>query len=139
MDPPAHLPDGVRAAAAAVAATARFVTIDEDVLATYAGTIPVADADRPALEPGDLPSGDEDAVIAWVVTVNAVNFGSGFFPVLRKRPGLSGSMTIFAGLRDRFDRAGPLTVDELRSIDADDCARLFGQDPAGPSQRAARR
>ena len=132
MDDRAHLLDDVRAAAAGVAASARFVTIDEDRLDSYLATIPVDDAVDPALDPGDLPTGDEDATLAWVLTVNAVNFGSGFFPVLRKRPGLSGSLTIFAGLRDRFDRDGPLTLDELRAADVSTCAAVFGQDADGP-------
>jgi hypothetical protein len=41
-------------------------------------------------------------------------------------------MTIFAGLRDRFDRDGPLTVDKLRAADAATCARIFDQDLDGP-------
>ena len=133
MDVTPHLCDDVRAAAATVTQSARLVSIDEDALAVFARTIPTDEAAHPTLAPGDLPTGDEDATIAWVLTVNAVNFGSGFFPVLRKRSGLSGSMTIFAGLRDRFDRQGPLTVDELRAADAVTCARIFDQDLDGPA------
>jgi hypothetical protein len=127
------LPERVRAAAAAVAAGAQWVAIDHDRLRAYAATIPVAQACRPTLEPGDLPPVGERGTVAWVLTVNAVNFGSGFFPVLRKRPGLSGSKTVFAALRDRFAAAGPLTVDDLTSVTADGCAELFGQDPTGPA------
>lgn len=133
MDRSGRLLDDVRAAAAAVAANARYVRIDEDALRAYAATIPVGEAAHPTLEPGDLPAGNEDATIAWVLTVNAVNFGSGFFPVLRKRLGLSGSMTVFACLRDRFDRSGPLSIDELRAADLAGCAELFEQDPLGPA------
>ena len=45
---------------------------------------------------GDLahrPLEDPDATLAYVVTLDAVNFGSGWFPELRKRPGMSGYFT----------------------------------------------
>lgn len=127
------LPEQVRVAAAEVAGRAHLVTIDHDRLAEYAATLRVEAACRPALAPGDLPAVDEAALVAWVVTVNAVNFGSGFFPVLRKRPGLSGSRTVFAALRERFDRTGPPTVDELRAATTARCADLFEQDADGPA------
>jgi hypothetical protein len=123
----------VRAAAERVAGDATWVQIDRDRLAAYAATIPLDVACRPTLEPGDLPPVDEGGLVAWVLTVNAVNFGSGFFPVLRKRPGLSGSRTVFAQLRDRFAVDGPLTVDDLRHATAARCAALFDQDAAGPA------
>ena len=34
--------------------------------------------------------------------MDAINFGSGWFPTLRKRAGLSGYNTIAAALSDRF-------------------------------------
>ncbi|CAN5666893.1 hypothetical protein BH10ACT1_BH10ACT1_21690 [soil metagenome] len=123
----------MRVAAAGVASRARSVAIDGDRLAAYAATLPADQVCRPTLEPGDLPAVDGAGLVAWVVTVNAVNFGSGFFPVLAKRPGLSGSRTVFALLQERFDRFGPLTVDELRAATAVGCAELFGQDPSGPA------
>jgi hypothetical protein len=127
------LPERVRAAAAQVAAEATWVRIDRDRLAAYAATIPLGPACHPTLEPGELPPVDDDGLVAWVLVVNAVNFGSGFFPVLRKRPGLSGSRTVFAGLRDHFAAGGPLTADDLRAATAASCAALFDQDPAGPA------
>jgi hypothetical protein len=39
-----------------------------------------------------------------------VNFGSGYFSHLRKRPGLSGCFTIAAALKERFEAWGPLTT-----------------------------
>lgn len=129
------LPDRVRAAAAAVAARARSVQVDDGALVAYAATIPLDQVARPTLAPDDLPvpADDVDGILAWVLAVHAVNFGSGFFPVLAKRPGLSGSRTVFACLRERFRRDGPLTVDDLRRADPAGCAALFGQDPVGPA------
>ncbi|MBX3312840.1 MAG: hypothetical protein KF906_00850 [Actinobacteria bacterium] len=127
------MPSRVRRAAADVAARARHVTIDDDAVGRVAETLPLDRVGAPALEPGDLPDLGEAGTVAWVLTVNAVNFGSGFFPVLAKRPGLSGSKTVFAALRERFDRVGAFTAEELRTATPERCAALFGQDPDGPA------
>lgn len=128
------LPDRVRAAAAEVASRARYVTIVDDAVGPAAEALPLEAIGHPVLQPTDLPTTDEAGTIAWVLTVNAVNFGSGFFPVLAKRPGLSGSKTVFAALRERFDRKGPFTPAELQAMTTSTCATLFGQDPHGPAR-----
>ena len=56
-----------------------------------------------------------------------MNFGSGWFPALRKRPELSGYYTMATGLSERFEAEGPWSADELQRIGAADCAALFGQ------------
>ena len=132
-EPTLPLPERVRRAAADVAGRARSVTIDDDAVVRVAAGLPLDRVGAPVLEPGDLPELDEAGTVAWVLTVNAVNFGSGFFPVLTKRPGLSGSKTVFAALRERFDRHGPFSVDDLRTATPESCASLFGQDPDGPA------
>ena len=88
------LPDEIRAAAAAVAARARHVRIDEDAIEPYAATLPAESPPAPDLE----GASDEDRA-AFSLTLNAVNFGSGWFPTLRKAPGMSGFRTVEAGLR----------------------------------------
>jgi len=65
--------------------------------------------------------------LEYAVIFNAVNFGSGWHPHLGKDPGASGSMTIMARLRRRFDAEGPLSAEELARLTPDDCAGLFGQ------------
>lgn len=127
------LPGQVRAAAAAVAQRSGHVTIDVDRLRRYVDELPVASICHPRLEPGALPVGDATDTVHWVMTVNAVNFGSGFFPLLQKRPGLSGSRTVFASLLERFEGSGPLTVDDLRRATAAGCSDLFCQPADGPA------
>jgi hypothetical protein len=63
---------------------------------------------------------------ALALTIDAVNFGSGWFPTLRKREGRSGFFTIALGLRDH----GPWTAAELAAITAAEVAAAVGQDPA---------
>ena len=74
--------------------------------------------------------GDEETTIAFFITLAAVNFGSGYFPHLRKRPGMSGYYTIATALTERFRSQGPFTAGELAGVSAHDCADLFDQDLA---------
>jgi len=77
--------------------------------------------------------GAEEATIAFFMTLAAVNFGSGYFPHLRKRPSMSGYYTIATALTERFRSQGPFTAGELADISAHDCADLFCQDLADPA------
>jgi hypothetical protein len=118
------LPDEVRRFCAGVAAGARWVGIDLDRL----------DAIEPGPEPGLDPEphyleGAREEVAAYLLTLDAVNFGSGWFPTLRKRPGCSGYRTVAWALADRFRAEGPWSNEELRAIDAAAVANVLGQDP----------
>lgn len=122
------LPDRVRAHAADVAAHARYVAIDH-------GALEEMDA-RAALQPAERDEvrhfhGEDRAdVAAYVLTLNAVNFGSGWFPTLRKRPRSSGYWTVAWGLADRWRDHGAWTAQDLRALTAADVAATLGQ-PAG--------
>jgi hypothetical protein len=61
--------------------------------------------------------------------MNAINFGSGWWPTIPKRSGHSGYGTMAAGITERFAAAGPWTADELREMDAGTIAKLIDQDP----------
>src|SRR5918992_3659664 len=114
------LPDAIRAAAADVAARARFVRIAEDAIEPYAATLPAESPPAPDLEGAGL---EERA--AFSLTLNAINFGSGWFPTLRKAAGMSGFRTVEAGLRAH----GPWTADELAAMTREEIAAAVGQDP----------
>ncbi len=123
----------VREACAEVAARARFVAIDTERLAAYAREIPRAELGRGATV---FPAVGRDAetLAAFVLTLDAVNFGSGWFPLLRKRPGLSGYRMVETLLRERFERSGPIAAAELRAIDPSAVAELLEQSPVhGPA------
>jgi Potential Queuosine, Q, salvage protein family len=116
--------DEVRRHCAEVAERARHVRIELDRLdAIEAGPEPSLDPDRHYLE------GSREDVIAYLLTLDAVNFGSGWFPTLRKRPGSSGYFTVAAGLADRFRERGPWRPPELRELDAAEVSSVLGQDP----------
>src|SRR5829696_3484744 len=107
------LVDAVRDACAHVAAEARWLRIEEDSLEPYARSFPTPAADLgPDPEIAVLDGPVEDRA-AFALTLDAVNFGSGWWPEIRKRPGRSGFATMALGLRERFDAKGPWPADEL--------------------------
>jgi hypothetical protein len=108
----------IRAASARVADRARHVRVVEAAIEPYAATLPGPHAARG--RPLD------EASAAASLQLDAVNFGSGWFPTLRKPAGLSGFRTVEAGLRTR----GPWTAAELARLDAARVAQVLGQDPA---------
>jgi len=124
----------IRTACAAVAARAHHVRLDPQALDALAARLCDGPPPRPALDPAYHHLDTPAEALAFVITLDAVNFGSGWFPHLAKRPGLSGYFTVAASLKERFDRAGPLSARALTRITAADCAAVFGQDPAVPEQ-----
>jgi hypothetical protein len=126
---PADVFDRIRAACAIVATRARWVRIDETAVEALAATV---DREEPPLLPEERAGGDEEAVAASVLAWNAVNFGSGWFPDLRKRPGLSGARTLATCLADHTEREGPPTAAWLAAVRPETCAAVFDQPHPGP-------
>src|SRR5262245_40489802 len=127
----AHPFASVREACAEVAARARHVAIDAEALARFADALPAGELGPGATEFPQL-SGDAEGPAAFGLCLDAVNFGSGWFPHLQKRRGLSGYRTVEAALRERFEREGAFSARELRAADARAVAELFGQVPLAP-------
>lgn len=122
--------DSIRDACDAVAGQAMAVNVDISALAHLASTL---SDDDPPLLPEETPRGDdEDAMATEVVVWNAVNFGSGWFPVLSKREGLSGARSLAEALADHMATAGAPDADWLAKADAAVCAEVFGQPHPGP-------
>jgi len=122
------LPDEVRAACAWVAGRARSVRIEAEAIEAYAAGLSHPGA---ADEPIPFAGGPETAA-AFAICMNAINFGSGWWPTIRKRPGHSGYATMAAGVIDRFDQIGPWTIDELQGMSVEAMAEVVGQDAAHP-------
>jgi hypothetical protein len=117
------LTDDVRSHAAEVAATARWVSIDLDRIdAVEPGPPPELDPERHYLD------GSRADVAGYLLTLDAINFGSGWFPTLNKRPNSSGYYTVAWALADRYRDRGPYTNDELRATTGDQMADTLGQE-----------
>jgi hypothetical protein len=98
------------------------VRVDLDALeALEPGPAPELDAHRHYLEG---PAAD---VASYLLTLDAVNFGSGWFPTLRKRPGCSGYFTVAWSLADRWRAGAGWTTAELRRMRTEDVADTLGQ------------
>ncbi len=118
----------VRRNGAEIAASARWVRIDLDAVAAIEpGPAPGLDPERHYLE------GSPEAVATYLLTLDAINFGSGWFPRLRKRElaggTASGYFTVAWALTDRFRAAGPWSPAELRALDCETVATVLGQAP----------
>jgi hypothetical protein len=121
--------DEVRRSCREIAESARWVAIDLDRL----GELELEPGPQPELDPErHYLEGQPDAVAAYLLTLDAINFGSGWFPTLRKRPGCSGYFTVAWSLADRFRERGPWSNAELRALDARSVAGVLGQDPEHP-------
>jgi hypothetical protein len=125
-----ELLEEVRSSCRAVAETARFVSIDLDAAR------PPAEADPPALDPeAHYLEGTPGDVAGYLLTLDAINFGSGWFPTLRKRPGRSGYFTVAWGLADRFRAHGPWSNAELQALEPSELAAVLGQERGHPLMR----
>jgi hypothetical protein len=114
--------DDVRRDCAELAGRAGSVTID---VAAFANVEP---GPEPALDPAcHYLDGEPADVVTYLLVLDSINFGSGWFPTLNKRPGCSGYVTIAWALADRFRSHGPYTNDELRTMRTQDLAAVLDQ------------
>jgi hypothetical protein len=118
------LTDQVRATARDIAGEARSVTIDLDRLgALDPGPPPELDPERHYLE------GPPEEVAHFILVLDSINFGSGWFPTLRKRPGMSGYFTVASSLTDFWRSSGGWSAEELRALTPAEVAAILDQDP----------
>ncbi|MDP9345477.1 MAG: queuosine salvage family protein [Actinomycetota bacterium] len=112
----------VREGCAAIARDARSVHIDLDALdALDPGPAPELDPQRHYLE------GPAHDVAAYLLSLDAINFGSGWFPTLKKRPGCSGYFTVSWSLADRWRSGAGWSNPELRALRTEEVADTLGQ------------
>ena len=107
------LADAVRRSCAEAAERAQQVRIDTAALRE------VQPGPPPALDPERHPLELSEADLAtYLLTVGAINYGSGWFPTLRKRQAagrpVSGYFTVAWALADHFRAHGPWTNAQLR-------------------------
>ncbi|HEX4838186.1 MAG TPA: queuosine salvage family protein [Solirubrobacteraceae bacterium] len=122
------LTDEVRATCAGIAAKARSVRIDLDAIAE------VRPSDPPALDPErHYLEGNRSDVADYMLALDAINFGSGWFPTLRKREvagvPVSGYFTVSWGLADHVRAHGPPSAAWLAAVSATEIAGILGQRP----------
>jgi Potential Queuosine, Q, salvage protein family len=118
----------LRRVCALVSERAAHVRVQAGAVPAYAAQLPLSDPEAVA---GDNPplAGTREQRAAFWLALDAINFGSGWFPTLHKPDGRSGYHTIAAGLRERYDAHGPWSAAELGRLTAPDIAGVLGQDP----------
>lgn len=130
----------VRQTCRAVAERAAYVQIDVDRIPAYAASLPLDRLEHPEHDPGSHYLGQGDDTVAFFLTLDAINFGSGYFPHLRKRPipasgpsvglrTMSGYFTVASSLNDHFRTYGPFSAVDLARLSVQACTRIMGQDP----------
>ena len=118
----------LREACAAVSERSEHVRIVPEAIPAYAAALPLADG-KPR-RPESLTCDEREATAAYWLTLDAINFGSGWFPTLRKRPGLSGYRTIAAAFDEYVAAHGTWSPAELTGLRPAELAAILGQDPA---------
>jgi len=105
-------------------ANATSVRID----AQAAAAVELTEADAPQPDPTrHYLEGSPLEVATYLLTLDTINFGSGWFPTLKKRPNCSGYFTVAWSLADRFRAHGPWTNAQLRAMTAGEIADTLGQ------------
>jgi hypothetical protein len=126
--------DEVRDRCAEVSAGAELVRVDHEAIAGYADRL-AAEGHGRDVEPPDpwlAADGDPEWRAALVLALDAVNFGSGYNPVLTKRPAMSGAMSMATALREHAERTAAdgqsaLEAEALVALTAADAHQIFGQ------------
>jgi hypothetical protein len=119
--------DRIRDGAAHVSRNARFVQLMSERIPIYAAQLAADGLPMPMYDTTHHARGTDVETVAFLLTLDSINFGSGYFPHLRKRPGMSGYFTIATSLKERWQQEGAFTASDLRALRLDTVARLFGQ------------
>jgi len=118
----------LRVACARVAERARQVSIELEAIPAYAEALGTPSSAPEYDAEAHLTRGTREQLAAFWLTLDAINFGSGWFPTLRKRDGRSGYFTIAIGVRERFAAHGPWTAEQLAGVEAAQLAEALHQD-----------
>jgi hypothetical protein len=120
----------IREGCAWVAGRATNVRVAHGTIGAYAEALAAGGGLTP---PGGVnpprTDANREATAAFWLTLDAINFGSGWFPTLRKRSQPTGYRTIAAGVRRRFDELGPWSASELAQIETNELAVVLDQEP----------
>ena len=127
--------DQIRQTCERVANQARHVRINHAGIGAYASSLPVEKVVRPQLDPACHYLDRQEDTLSFLLILDTINFGSGYFPHLRKRPGMSGYFTTASCLNDYYKKNGPLSADQLAALSVGQCTRIFDQDPANKTIR----
>ncbi len=121
--------EALRAAASEIAGGAELVAIDPEAVASCASGLleERRRAGEAPLEAGIWYSASPDGARAFALVADCVNFGSGYFPGLKKDSSKSGYKTMAAGLAEFFESNWPFPPSRLGKIGGPAIAHILGQ------------
>jgi Potential Queuosine, Q, salvage protein family len=122
--------DELRDACAWVAGRSTVVRVSEERIAGYARQLgDMEERTGLARVRTSISRVQRERDAAFWLTLDAINFGSGWFPTLRKRAEKTGYRTIAAGIERRFETEGRWTAAELVGLTEAELAEWLDQDP----------
>jgi hypothetical protein len=122
--------DELRDACAWIAGRSTVVRVAEERVREYARQL--GDMDErtgSARVRSSISAAQREREAAFWLTLDAINFGSGWFPSLRKQEGATGYHTIAAGIMRRFETEGRWTAAQLTGLTQAELATWVDQDP----------
>jgi hypothetical protein len=114
---PATLPERVRTASAEIAAAAQHVRIVAGAASAAEGVVGFDPARHPL-------EGDAESVARYVLVIDTINFGSGWFPTLRH-----GETEAMTDALTELARQRGIWWPELATLGAEDIAAVLDEDP----------
>lgn len=131
--------DDVREGFALVATQAQFVRIHTEMLADYAAGLKPLPDDK-TFDADHHYQGDAEQTAAFVLTLDSINFGSGYKDDLAAEGWEVFEDSIYFSLstrlKRRFESEGPFSADRLAVMKGKDCAALLDLPYDAPVSRA---
>lgn len=110
-----------------VAEAAQFITIEYDKLDAYTNSLPIKNIENPPLDADCHYLGQGEATLLYFLTLEAINFGSGYFPHLKTSVEGSGYFTVAKAWKNYFEQSTPITAEKLAQLTVKDCLVIFDQ------------
>lgn len=120
--------DEIRNKSAEIAERARWVRVVEEELNLYPEKLGLGEAAELNHTPEHHLLNQGEDTLRFFVLLDAINFGSGYFPFLDKDGGVSGYFTVARRLKEFIETNGIPSSERLMSMRASDCAEMLRQD-----------
>lgn len=119
--------DEIRSSCKHVAENARWVSVNYDRVVMYPELILAGQSSELTHSPEHHFLDQGDDTLKFFLLLDSLNFGSGYFPFLKKDSGFSGYYTVATKLSQHVRDNGIPSPESLLAINTDACAAIFGQ------------
>ncbi|MBJ6724712.1 queuosine salvage family protein [Geomesophilobacter sediminis] len=104
---------------------ATSVRIVTSVIPQYAAALCKERLSLPTMDPAIHYLGHGADTVAFFLTLNTINFGSGYFPDILGDPCRSGYRVVASALNRHFEAEGPFRAAALRRLTPANCSQIF--------------